>query len=46
MLISNLKEKDRRGGMTDILLVPELCYATGEYMKILIECQKQLYISL
>lgn len=32
MLISNLKKKDMRGGMSDtVLLVPELCYATGRF---------------
>lgn len=33
MLISNLKKKDMRGGQSDtVLLVPELCFATGEFL--------------
>lgn len=33
MLISNLKGKDVRGGMEkEVLLIPELCYATGEFI--------------
>ena len=31
MLVSKPKEKDRRGGRTQLLyLVPELCFMTGE----------------
>lgn len=30
MVISNLKAKEIRGGLTEVLLVPELCFATGK----------------
>lgn len=37
MLLSNLKKKEIRGGLSEVLLVPELCYATGQYGKKQIE---------